>query len=124
MYELTMALRFPNGPDADIMYEVEFAKKKDLHKVEQALSKALARLVKLTSDELENGIPPEMDTKNDPRLVTFDQIVTKDGNGFSACHFDWFNQSAEAREYLKGMFDGLMKEAGHAAHRRVGKGRK
>lgn len=123
MYKLTASLMTPNyDGDEDLIYDIDLADKRALHRVEKAMVRALSRLGELTEDELATGQKAFVGT--DPQLVVFEVNISKDGNDYGGYRFRWPNQTAEARAYLAGMLEGLMREAGHGNKgRRVAKGK-
>lgn len=123
MLKLTAVLATPDiTTDEDVVYELDLAGKRELHRVESAMVAALGELVKLTEDELATGKKP-FDAAN-PTTVTFTVNIVKDGAiDYGGYTFRWPNQSTTAQAYLKGMFDGIFRNTGHGGERKLrGKG--
>jgi hypothetical protein len=118
MYKMTATLATPNyDADEDVVYELDLADKKALHKVEKGFVNALHVLVKLTADELDTG--KKEFTDGNRQLMTLTVDISKDGADYGGYMHRWPNQSDMARNFIRGLLDGLMKEAGHAGRRKA-----
>jgi hypothetical protein len=123
MYTMRAVLGTPNyADDEDVIYALEFEDKKGLHKVESALIRALGKLEKLTEAELTTGKKPF--AGSNPQLVIFDVAIKKGDVDFGGYTFRWPNQTDVAREYLRGLLDGLMQETGYGGKRATRKSRR
>lgn len=124
MMKMTVSMTTPEyDGDDDLVYDLDLPDKAALHRVERSLVRALDQLGELVEDELATG--KKALAGSNPQLVIFEANITKDGKDFGGYRFRWPNQTNEARAYLAGMLEGLMKRTGHGDKgRRVRRGRR
>lgn len=124
MYNVSITLTTPAVlDDEDIVFAFTVAEKREVRKVERALMKGLDHLGKLADDA--DGKKSGIFAGTDPQEMHLVYEVTKDGAKWTKATHEWPNQTDVAREYLKSMLDGLLKEAGHfqSKQRRPKRGR-
>ena len=102
--------------DEDLVFQLGTADLPDkaaLNRLETALAQLPVQLCKLTADELKTGKKPFAD--NSARtLVVYTGAATnaETGESYGRHVFEFPNQSAMAREYLRGMLEGAFDVAG------------
>ena len=125
MFDITITLSTPYfDGDEDVIFEFQADDKKEVRKIERALMRGLDELGKMA--DAAEGKKGGIFAGTDPQEVHFRYHVAKAGKKWTAATHEWPDQTDVARAHLKGLLDGLMKEAGKLQHRRVrgkGKGR-
>lgn len=112
-YRLTATLSTPDydGDDEFEPFVVELTDKAALFKVQRAFLRAQGELAKITEKEVATGKKAFVGTN--PQLTVLDVVCTKTDTG--ARHhwyqYGWPGQTNEAREFLRGMLEGIFKEA-------------